>query len=753
LTSFVGRERELEEVRRLAAGARLITLTGSGGVGKTRLALEAAISLISAYADGVWLVDLASLVDPGLVARTLAATFGLSEVPGHPLLGTIDAFLETRQTLVVLDNCEHLHEACSELAEHVLRACPRVCILATSRQRLGAVGEVSWRVPSLSIPDSTSSEAAASEAVRLFVERSRLARPEFALDDKNAPAVSQICRRLDGIPLAIELAAARVRVLSPEQILTRLDDGFHLLVASSRSVPSRHHTLLATLDWSYSLLSPAERVLFGRLSVFAAGFTLEAAESVASGGVIDRRDVLDLLSGLIDKSLVTLEAGASDSARYGLLQVVRQYGAQRLIECGECESVRQKHVAYFVQVADLAEQHMLAALAHTSWINRLEREHDNFRMALEWSIHKQDFESGVRLAAGLFTLWYMRGYLAEGRRWLDSLFALPGAAPSPAHAKSLRGAGLLAFGEGDYDAARVLTERAVDMAVALDDKRLIFAAQNNLGIILIDQGEYAVAQFVLEQALASARQLGHEPYIAVVLNNLGVVALGQGQYTTAERWLEDSLAITRPQGLRLGMAWAIGNLGIAAFFQGDLATARSRLTESMALAREVGDKRIMAERFEELGWVASLVREFDRAATLFGAADTLRAAIGAPMPPAYRATYDRAVSLTRAALGEALFASRWQTGRSLSLQRAVSFALGEDESRRGPVTEPKSPLTAREREVAALVARGLSNREIADTLVVSVRTAEVHVTNILAKLGLRSRAQLAVWALEHGLHP
>jgi non-specific serine/threonine protein kinase len=516
-------------------------------------------------------------------------------------------------------------------------------------------------------------------------------------------------------------------------------------------VPSRHHTLLATLDWSYSLLSPAERVLFARLSVFAGGFTLEAAEHVGSGGVIDRRAVLDVLAGLIDKSLVTVDVSGNETTRYGLLQVVRQYGAQRLVESGEDESARQRHVAYFVQLADLAEQQMLASFAHTSWLDRLEREHDNFRMALEWSINRQDFEAGVRLAAGVFTLWYMRGYLAEGRRWLNNLFAIPGGTRSLAYAKSLRGAGLLAYGEGDYTAARALTERAVDMAVELNDKRLIFAAQNNLGIILIDQGEYAMAQFVLARGLATARELAHAPYTAVVLNNLGVVALAHADYSTAEQWLEDSLAITRPQGLKLGMAWATGNLGIAAFFEGDLVNARSRLSESMALAREVGDKRIIAERLEELGWVAAAVREFERAATLFGAADALRAAIGAPMPPAYRATYDRGVALTRAALGETLCTSRRQAGRTLSLQRAISFALGEAESQPGP--EPKSPLTAREREVAALVARGLSNRELADALVVSVRTAEVHVTNILAKLGLRSRAQLAVWAIEHGLHP
>jgi predicted ATPase len=417
LSSFVGREKELAEVRRLLKDTRLLTLTGAGGCGKTRLALAAADELVETFEDGVWLVDLAPLSDPSLVPQAIASAPGVREQPGRSLTETLSDYLASRKVLLVLDNCEHLIESCAELAEFLLRSCPGLWVLATSREALGIAGEVAWPVPSLSLPDlrrvPNIDSLSRYEAARLFIDRAEAIKPTFALTEQNAPSVARICYRLDGIPLAIELAAARTKVLSVEEISERLDDCFGLLTTGNRTALPRQRTLYATMVWSHELLSEQEQILFRRLSVFAGGFTLQAAEAVCAGDDLERNEVLDLLSHLVDKSLVIMREN-STGTRYRLLETVRQYGRERLKESED--EVEQRHAGFFVGLAEEAEGE-LSGSDQARWLTLLQSEHDNLRAALSWSLgEKRNIELGVRLAAALWLFWFARGYLSEGRR-------------------------------------------------------------------------------------------------------------------------------------------------------------------------------------------------------------------------------------------------------------------------------------------------------------------------------------------------
>ena len=410
LTSFIGREREIEEVKKLLSSSRLVTLTGSGGCGKTRLSLQAAAELIEEYPEGLWLVELASLTDPGLVPQTLASVLGMREVPGRPLLETLSDYLKARNLLLVLDNCEHLVEACAELASSLLGACPNLKILATSREGLGVAGETTWNVPSLSMPEPQRLPPMESlsqyEAVRLFIERAESVQPGFEVTDQNAPAVAQICHRLDGIPLAIELAAARVRVLSVEQINARLEDRFRLLTGGSRIAMPRQRTLRGAVEWSYELLSEPEHLLFNRLSVFTGGFILEAVETVCAGEGVGADEVLDLLSLLVDKSLVMVGEGVEGEVRYRLLETLRQYGRERLAAIGEADETLRRHAAFFFALAEEAGQVQSQTIAlgpqEAAWLDRLEQEHDNLRAALGWCVESGEAETGLRLGEGIF---------------------------------------------------------------------------------------------------------------------------------------------------------------------------------------------------------------------------------------------------------------------------------------------------------------------------------------------------------------
>ena len=795
LTTFVGRERECAEVTRLLGSTRLLMLVGTGGVGKTRLALEVARVLGPDYPDGVALAELASLADPALVAQAVAAALGLRDVPGQTATETLKNFLRARRLLLVLDNCEHVLQACAELAESLLRGSEKLQILATSRQPLRVAGETVWRVPSLVIPDpraaSGTDEIAASEAVRLFCERARSVLPGFVLHDHNAAAVAQICRRLDGIPLAIELAAALVRLLGPEQILERLDHRFRLLVGGSRTAPSRQQTLQATLDWSFLQLQVEETILLRRLSVFAGGWTLEAAEAVVAGDGLVEEDVLELLGGLADKSLVVVE-GQEVQARYRLLETVRQYALEKLREAAEDGKLFVRHAHWCLALAVRAERELVGAKQLT-WLDRLEREQDNLRAALGWA-RQANAETGLRLAASLGRFWELQGYLAEGRGWLDWLLSV---VPERTilRAKALHALGALARTWGDNDRARAAFEESLAIFTELSDSFGRATVLRQLGLTVALQGDYALGRMLMDESVVIGRALGDQSGtgwaiglrgmlartegeldraqplleealellrptedsegVAFVLNNLGQLARQKGDYVSAMRLLKESLGLFRAIGAKPRIGWTSIGLGNVARLGGDLDQAKVLLDEGLVLLQEINNQRQLSHGLCFAGILAVQRGRDARGVRLIGAAaryPQTRASLDADE----LGDWDASLVLARARLGEEEFDQAWSEGQAMTLERSVADALAADRSTPSSQTfardvRQSDPLSPREREVVVLIARGLSNREIADTLVIAERTAEAHVTHVLSKLRVRSRAQVAVWAVEHGL--
>ncbi len=679
LTSFIGREREMAEVRRLLSAARLVTLTGSGGCGKTRLALQVAADLLAEYPDGVWLVELGALADPAQVPQAVGTVLGLREEPNRTLTETLSDFLRPQIVLVLLDNCEHLVEACAQMAERLLRACPRLRIMATSREALGIAGEVVWRVPSLALPDPRQLPPIETltqyEAVRLFVERAVAALPTYRVTNQNARAVAQVCHRLDGIPLAIELAAVRVKVLTPEQIAARLDDRFELLTGGSRTALPRHQTLRAATDWSHDLLSGKERVLFRRLSVFVGGFTLEAVEAICVGEGIEENEVLDLLTQLADKSLVWVE-GADGKVRYRLLETVRQYGQDRLRETGEAARVLRRHRDFFLEFAECAEPE-LSRSEQEVWLNRLEADYANLRMALEWSVESGEVEAGLRLGGALWRFWEVRGYLSEGRGWLEEVLKRSDKASPALRAKALKAAGFLSRYLGDYAAAHSLLNECLAMYGELEDKRGMALSLNNLGVVAGDQGDYERAATFYEESLALSRELGAKDIIAMVLNNLAIVSSRQRHLVVARSRYQESLAIFRELGDKRSIAVSAVNLGIVAAHQGDYLVARALLEESLAIQLELGDKGSISHALDAFGILAAEQGQAKRAARLLGAAEALREAIDAPLPPSERAGHEPDIAKVRAALGEEAFTMAWDQGRAMRLEQAMAYAVEE----------------------------------------------------------------------------
>jgi non-specific serine/threonine protein kinase len=803
LTSFVGREREVAEVCHLLERSRLVTLSGAGGVGKTRLALQIGASQTVTCPDGVWFVELGPLGDAALIPQAVASAVGVREEAGRGLTATLADFFRPRKLLLILDNCEHLVAACAAFADKLLRACSGLTILATSREPLGVGGETVRRVPSLSVPEAgqVGGDTAAimeHEATRLFVERASAVRDDFGVTDQVAPAIAQICARLDGIPLAIELAAARVTVLAPEQIAARLDDRFRLLTGGGRTVLPRQQTLRATVDWSHDLLAVPERTLLRRLAVFAGGWTLDAAEAICAGGGINAAEVLDHQARLVDKSLVLVEASGAE-ARYRLLETIRAYGLEQLAAGGETVGTRRRHAGYFLALAEQAELAFESA-GQGKWLTKLEQEHDNLRAALTWGLTESAAtELGLRLAGTLSYFWFLHGHYSEGRRWLQEALARSRGASALARANALFGAGHLARWQDDYRGAEPLLEQALALYRVLGDDRGIARTLLSLAIICIHQGVFERAAPMLEESLGLSRAIGDAYHVARSLNNLGFAALEQGDFERATVFLEEGLGVSRALGDETGAAIRLAHLGevmrarreherarvlleesaaiaqrhrfadgamrafqrlgLLAYDRGDFVRARACLAESSANAQRVGNRLGTAEVLEGFAALGARLGEPDVAARLFGAADAIRQAIGAPLPPYQRADHDGAIAALRARLGDERFSSAWADGRATPLERAVeqALAIGAPAAAVGSATDershgdPTSPLSPREREVAARLGRGLTNRQIAAELVISERTVETHVRSILSKLGCSSRAQVAVWTAERGV--
>lgn len=698
ISSFVGRGREVAQLLNDLVTARLLVLTGAGGIGKTRLAIAVA-ERIPNVADGVWFVELETLTRAAQVATAVAATLGVQEQSRAPLLDLLVDYLRERELLLLLDNCEHLVAACHDLVRRLLQACPRLRLIATSRQSLGVRGEIVWRVPPLSLPaePGASREAAQpAEAAQLFVERARAVLPAFVPGDEGARAIDQICRALDGLPLAIELAAARVRVLTVEQIAANLDDRFRLLRQSALGGVERQRTLRATLDWSHDLLGNEERVLLRRLAVFVGGCELAAVEAVCAGADLPTAAVLDTIDGLQDKSLLAVEP-QEGAARYRLLETVRRYALAKLDEAGELEALRSRQLAWCCDLAAEAEVEVQGA-NQQRWLSRLALEHDNLRAALEWSLAAPaEHESGLRLATALRPFWFAREYVSEGRRWLARLLAggvdnasLPGA-------RALDAAAALAHSQGDYEAAGPLLQTSLGIWRSQGDLRGMAGALNLLGIIEKDRGDRDRAAATLAEALALRRRIGEPRPIATMLNNLAAVAMDAGDYPLAVRLGEESLAIKRRLGDRVGVVVSVGNLAETARLQGDYPRAAALAREALAIARELAvppriaqvlhtlgmtlvrfghlqagedafrealgifrqsEMRVgVALCYEGLGELAAARGDWERAVRLLLAAGRLRVALGAPATEADRAEAERLLAMGRRELGEANYAA------------------------------------------------------------------------------------------------
>jgi non-specific serine/threonine protein kinase len=636
LTSFVGREREITEVKRLLTTTRLLTFTGAGGCGKTRLALQVAVDVLEDYTNGVWLVELAPLSDPSLIPQVVAGALRVREQPGQPILSTLSDYLRSKQMILVLDNCEHLIAECAKLTDAFLHASPSLKILATSREGLGIGGELTYRVPSLSIPDLKNlppvENLSQYEAVRLFIERAIFSQPTFAVTNQNAPAVAQICHKLDGIPLAIELAAARVKVLPVEQIAKRLDDSFRLLTGGSRTALPRQQTLRAAIDWSYNLLSEAERALLRRLSVFAGGWILEAAEAIcadlplppARGGReragvrvsgIHPDETLDLLTHLVDKSLVVMECEGGEG-RYRLLETVRQYARDKLLESGEAADLRGRHRDWYLSLAEQSEPE-LRRRDQVAWLERLEAEHDNIRAALEWSLGGGEVEAGLRIAGAIQWFWFLRAHRIEGHEWLTRLMTKNADVSASVRAKALIGAGNIATGYGDHNRAMTLCEEGLALYRELGDREGIAKSLSILGVVEYSRSNYGQAAILCEENLALYRELGNKEGIALTLNLLGDSARLQGQYERATTLFEENLALSRELGDTLGIALSARGLGMVKLHQGDYKRATELFKEDLMRCREMKDEVGVVISLINLGDAARCQDDYDRAAALY----------------------------------------------------------------------------------------------------------------------------------------
>ena len=685
LTSFIGRRDALAVVGRLLRTKRLVTLTGSGGCGKTRLALEIARGALGGYADGAWLVELGALTDPALVPREVATVLSIPEVSDRPLTASVTAAIAARQLLLLLDNCEHLLATCTGLVDAVLRACPSVGILATSREPLGVPGETVWRVPSLALPEPRQpfDEVARCDSVRLFVERAAAVAPEFTLTQRNAPAAAAVCRLLDGIPLAIELAAARAQALSVEQIAARLDDRFRLLTRGSRTALPRQQTLRATIDWSFDLLSEAERTMLRRLSVFAGGSTLEAAEAVCAGSGIDVSSVLDLMTQIASKSLATMNDAGGD-VRCRLLETVRQYGRERLSEHGETAAVRSRHLAWYADLAERAAPELLRS-DQSAWLDRLGREHDNLRAALEWCLETEDHDAGLRLASVLGRFWLVRGHLAEGRKWLAQLLQRSEGVSPRVRARALRTAGMMAvYGQSDHAGGLASYEEALSIYRSLGDEREASDVLIGLGVAAFLRGETETARDLYEQSLAICRRLDDQHGVAKGLHNLGRLAQHRHEYEQARSLMEASLAVLRTLHDQQDIAVALINLGSIEIRSGNVALARHRLLEALAIEERVGDTRRIAYLIDGFAALAVVSGRVTDAARLFGAADALRESIGASLPAAEHRELDGWIVQARERLPAAAFSDAWNAGRLMTVDEAVLQIRKEE------ISEPAS---------------------------------------------------------------
>lgn len=686
VTSFVGRLREIGDVKRLLATTRLLTLTGAGGTGKTRLSLQVAADLLEGEGDGIWFVELAPLTDPDLVPRAVAAVLGVREAAGRTQLEMLVQHLSRRKVLILLDNCEHVLHACAELADALLRACPDVRILASSREPLNITGEVIYPLRTLSLPDLQRlppvEQLTQYEAVKLFIERASAAAPAFKIETRTAPAVAHICHRLDGIPLALELAAARLRSLSVEELNSRLDHRFKILTGGSRTALPRQQTLRALIDWSYNLLNDGERTLLSRVAVFSGGWTLEAAEQICSGGEVEDWEILDLLTQLVEKSLVISEEEDGES-RGRLLETVREYARERLAQSGDEEAVRARHFEYYLHLAERAGPELTGA-DQVAWLQRLDRDHGNIRGALSWGEANCKCRELVQFCAAFWRFWYIRDHLTEGRRWLSKALAATACEEQDGtpeyrllRARLVSAMGVLTSSQGDHAAAKVFYEQALAVRQDLGDRKGVALSLNNLALLATEYGDLEEGEQKHQASLDLHRELGDTRGVAYSYLGLGKVAYKRRDYSRAQELLHESRSLLIQIGDPWGAAWATGALEMAARGARDFPATRRLQAEAFHRFQELGNRIGVAQTLlgvAELAWEEGRPERVVRA---LAASCAMWDEMNTPLPTWEREGYDRLCVAARERLGDTVYDQIWQEGGAMGFEEAIQFALAD----------------------------------------------------------------------------
>lgn len=766
LTSFVGRRREVAEIRRLLSESRLVTLTGVGGAGKTRLSLRVAGDLRRAFPDGVWFVELAALDDHALLTQTIASTLGVRDRTARWPVSALAEYLSDKHMLLVLDNCEHLRTACAVLTDTVLRAAPTLRVLATSRQALGLTGEHIFQVPTLSVPDADRHPPPAAlhqyEAVSLFLDRATAVKPSFVLTEANAETVARVCQRLDGLPLAIELTAVRLRALSVDEVLERLEDRYRLLTAGSPGVLPRHQTLRALIDWSYGLCSEQERAVWAALSAFSGGFDLPAAEAVCAiddltestvpDTTVPDSTVLDTLATLVDKSILIADEHGG-RIRYHMLETIREYGRGRLRESGTEPAVRERHRDHFEQLVEQARAEWCGP-GQQRWMARILREHNNIRSVLDYSLTEPgQAEAGLKIAGALWFFWIATGLTAEGRRWLERLLELE-TAPSTWRNRALWVCAYLCILQEDIARAEPRIAECRRAAEQHGDAESVAWAVQLCGMAAMSVGELAKARAQLEDGLARHYACRDDIGTVDVCFYLVAVMALLGEPHRAASLCEETLARCDSQGERWLKSYMLWDLGLVAWQLGDCTRAAASGRDGLRLAREFNEQWAIAFCVELLAWAAHAELRHRRAAYLLGCADSIWHRIGAPLFGMRHLLryHEQCTSGARGMLGAAAFEAEFGKGKQTSLDQAISAALEESKAPAGHATGEANGavLTPREIEVAGLIAEGLSNKAVAAKLVIAQRTVEAHVEHILDKLGFSSRTQVAAWVVEMG---
>jgi predicted ATPase/DNA-binding CsgD family transcriptional regulator len=752
LTSFVGRRRELREVKEALSSTPLLTLIGPAGVGKTRLALRAAADLGRAFPDGVWVAELADLRDPALLAETVASALGHRDESTRWLVGTLIDFLTTKQLLLILDNCEHLLDACAVLADSLLRACPHLKILSTSREALGIGGETVLEVQPLPLPEEDRvppPEALLKyDAVRLFVERAQYAWPQFEPSSSNARELCTLCRRLDGLPLALELAAVRIRAFTVSQILEQMDRRFGLLSTGSRTESVRHRSLRAAIDWSFELLSKEEQIVWRRLSIFAGGFDLEAANAICRDDGVREEAAGDLVASLVEKSILRRDVHGSTS-RYRMLDSIRELGRARLRESGEEPRISERYRDWYADLAARVSDNSWGP-SQAEWWDRAHLELANLREVLGLFVAEPGAaEAGLAMAADLAYYWLTRGTPREGRRWLDALL---GASPGRTRecAKALGVDGWLALVQGDVSKGLELLDECEVLAAELGEDANLSVVSFALRGAVIWRGDLGRAEELLERSLQLEKGAPDRRNAAIALGTLQIVWSERGDHSKAFDLCRRSAKLCREAGDRYILAWMLAGQAYEAWHMHEWDRAEELEAESLRLRRDLDNKVGMAHSIEILAWNATSTGRAERAARLLGGLQSLWESIPATLYPPYVRYHDACLADARSSLGVREFDRLYRDGRGIGTEQLVAVALEEKQPvvQRAASRPSPAALTPREGEIAALVARGLSNKDIASKLVISQRTAETHVEHILTKLGFTSRAQIAAWVVE-----